>query len=357
MSTANQKESIHTSIITTTANSTQSKSSTSSSSSSSIVISSSNSRKFVVPRPGMNGALIGSFTKKTFVLTGTFPEIGGGAGLNEGKERVKHMIESFGGKVTNSVSGKTSYVVIGHNPGSVKVSAAYNRGIPTVDLNGLKTVLESPGATIENDAPVPVIKSFSSGYSGNGKGGLLQDISNTQGVSYSYTKKTKQQAKGEKNTTTTTSSTTITSMTTARAAQMTTTTTEKGTKRKNDLLSTTTVTSTNATTNTALNNMTSTNPTVATNTAFTVSNNIIQMPKTKRLTKKQKLLLMSQEIVNSTCSASTNTVADTATTNINIPTQKVESIKTNADILRIPESKNSIANKALQFVLAKRRER
>ena len=33
-------------------------------------------------------------------MTGVFPEVGGGAGLNLGKERVKAMIESFGGRVT-----------------------------------------------------------------------------------------------------------------------------------------------------------------------------------------------------------------------------------------------------------------
>jgi len=32
---------------------------------------------FVVPRPGVNGALEGSFDGKTFVLTGIFPELGG----------------------------------------------------------------------------------------------------------------------------------------------------------------------------------------------------------------------------------------------------------------------------------------
>ena len=35
---------------------------------------------------------------KKFVLTGTFPEIGGGAGLSLGKERTKSIIEDFGGK-------------------------------------------------------------------------------------------------------------------------------------------------------------------------------------------------------------------------------------------------------------------
>lgn len=38
---------------------------------------------FVVPRPGVNGALASSLSGKTFVLTGTFPELGGGAALDQ----------------------------------------------------------------------------------------------------------------------------------------------------------------------------------------------------------------------------------------------------------------------------------
>lgn len=64
--------------------------------------------RFVIPKPGVNGAISGVLDGKKFVLTGVFPEIGGGSGLNMGKDRMKEMIESFGGKVTGSVSGKTS---------------------------------------------------------------------------------------------------------------------------------------------------------------------------------------------------------------------------------------------------------
>lgn len=63
--------------------------------------------KFVIPRPGVNGAIAGLLNGKKFVLTGVFPEVGGGSGLSLGKDRMTQMIESFGGKVTGSVSGKT----------------------------------------------------------------------------------------------------------------------------------------------------------------------------------------------------------------------------------------------------------
>jgi NAD-dependent DNA ligase len=63
--------------------------------------------RFVIPKPGVNGAISGVLNGKRFVLTGVFPEVGGGIGLNMGKDRMVDMIESFGGKVTGSVSGKT----------------------------------------------------------------------------------------------------------------------------------------------------------------------------------------------------------------------------------------------------------
>ena len=49
------------------------------------------------------------FTDKTFVITGT---------LTNPREIIKDKIESVGGKVTDSVSKKTDYLVLGENPGS-----------------------------------------------------------------------------------------------------------------------------------------------------------------------------------------------------------------------------------------------
>ncbi len=124
------------------------------------------SGSFIIPRPGFNGAPSDAFRGKTFVLTGIFPEAGGGAGLNLGKDRVKAMIESFGGRVTGSVSGRTNFVVVGREPGAVKVSAAQARGVPTPDLRGLVASLVTPGASLAT-APPAQITSYSSGYDGN----------------------------------------------------------------------------------------------------------------------------------------------------------------------------------------------
>lgn len=73
------------------------------------------------------------------------------------------MIESFGGKVTGSVSGKTNFLVVGKEPGSGKVGDATKRGIPRIDLMALQNRLLGHIESLE-DAKPAVIKSFSAGY-------------------------------------------------------------------------------------------------------------------------------------------------------------------------------------------------
>jgi DNA ligase (NAD+) len=65
----------------------------------------------------------------TFVVTGTL------AGFT--REEVKEFIESHGGKVTDSVSKKTGFLVQGENAGS-KLEKARSLGIPILDETGLR---------------------------------------------------------------------------------------------------------------------------------------------------------------------------------------------------------------------------
>lgn len=69
----------------------------------------------------------------TFVLTGTLP--------NLTREDAKQMIESAGGKVSGSVSKKTSYVIAGEEAGS-KLEKANSLGVQVLDEDGMLRLIE-----------------------------------------------------------------------------------------------------------------------------------------------------------------------------------------------------------------------
>jgi DNA ligase (NAD+) len=64
-------------------------------------------------------------------LTGTLPTFS--------REDARAFIESRGGKVTDSVSKKTSYLVLGENPGS-KFEKAKSLGIKIIGEEELKSL-------------------------------------------------------------------------------------------------------------------------------------------------------------------------------------------------------------------------
>jgi len=63
----------------------------------------------------------------TVILTGTFPELGGGSGLALGKANARALVEGFGGTVRSKVSGRTTLVVVGKNPGKTTIDEARRR--------------------------------------------------------------------------------------------------------------------------------------------------------------------------------------------------------------------------------------
>lgn len=71
---------------------------------------------------------------KVFVLTGTFPTLS--------REKAKALVEDAGGKVSGSVSSKTSFVIAGEDAGS-KLEVAENLGIPVWDESMLLAALAS----------------------------------------------------------------------------------------------------------------------------------------------------------------------------------------------------------------------
>jgi DNA ligase (NAD+) len=74
----------------------------------------------------------GPLEGKTVVLTGTLPELT--------REEAAALVKAAGGKVVNSVSKKTDYVVAGENPGS-KLAKAEKFEITILDEAGLRALL------------------------------------------------------------------------------------------------------------------------------------------------------------------------------------------------------------------------
>ena len=105
---------------------------------------------------------------QTFVMTGTFPELGGGEGLDLGKQRAKKMMESFGARVTSAVSGKTSFVLVGKAPGAKKLEAAEKKGVKIVSLEQLQLALNSESKVVAlatlKAAEQPILGELSKGY-------------------------------------------------------------------------------------------------------------------------------------------------------------------------------------------------
>ncbi|MBI5935990.1 MAG: NAD-dependent DNA ligase LigA [Chloroflexi bacterium] len=83
---------------------------------------------FNVERSTLNVSLAG----QTFVITGTLP--------TWSRDDAKEFIESNGGKVTDSVSKKTSYLVLGENPGS-KLEKAKSLGVKIIGEEELRNLV------------------------------------------------------------------------------------------------------------------------------------------------------------------------------------------------------------------------
>jgi DNA ligase (NAD+) len=89
-----------------------------------------------IPRKKQSAAFAG----KTFVLTGTLPTLK--------RDQAQAMIEAVGGKVSGSVSAKTSYVVAGAEAGS-KLEKAQQLNVTILDESALLAMLELPSSVPE----------------------------------------------------------------------------------------------------------------------------------------------------------------------------------------------------------------
>ena len=74
----------------------------------------------------------GKHSGKTFVITGT---------LSKPRDEIASLIKAAGGKVIDSVSKKTNYVVVGDSPGS-KYAKAQELGVTILDETALMKLLK-----------------------------------------------------------------------------------------------------------------------------------------------------------------------------------------------------------------------
>lgn len=91
-------------------------------------------RAGVDPRQAVRSAearVEGPLAGRTFVITGT---------LSQPREAVAAWIESQGGKVTDSVSKNTSYLVVGDAPGASKISKARQLNVPMIGEEELRNL-------------------------------------------------------------------------------------------------------------------------------------------------------------------------------------------------------------------------
>jgi DNA ligase (NAD+) len=75
----------------------------------------------------------GPLTGQTYVVTGTLE--------NYSRDEAKAALEALGAKVTDSVSGKTTGLVVGEEPGQSKLTKAQRAGVPLLAENDLEQLL------------------------------------------------------------------------------------------------------------------------------------------------------------------------------------------------------------------------
>ena len=85
----------------------------------------------VIPQSADSEKVSDKFKNLTFVITGT---------LSKPRSDYEAIIKSMGGKVSSSVSKKTSYVLCGENPGS-KFDKATSLGVIIIDENSFKDMV------------------------------------------------------------------------------------------------------------------------------------------------------------------------------------------------------------------------
>ncbi|MBR6386773.1 MAG: NAD-dependent DNA ligase LigA [Thermoguttaceae bacterium] len=82
---------------------------------------------------------------KTICVTGTL--------VNYDRVGIKETIERFGGKASSSVSKKTTYLLVGSEPGDTKVNKAKELGTPVITEEEFNAMIGAPAPDVKQETP------------------------------------------------------------------------------------------------------------------------------------------------------------------------------------------------------------
>ena len=82
---------------------------------------------------------------KTICVTGTL--------VNYDRVGIKETIERFGGKASSSVSKKTTYLLVGSEPGDTKVNKAKELGTPVITEEEFNAMIGAPEPDVQQETP------------------------------------------------------------------------------------------------------------------------------------------------------------------------------------------------------------
>ena len=82
---------------------------------------------------------------KTICVTGTL--------VNYDRVGIKETIERFGGKASSSVSKKTTYLLVGSEPGDTKVNKAKELGTPVITEEEFNAMIGAPAPDVQQEPP------------------------------------------------------------------------------------------------------------------------------------------------------------------------------------------------------------
>ncbi|KAJ2520461.1 DNA replication factor C complex subunit Rfc1 [Coemansia sp. RSA 1939] len=85
-----------------------------------------------------------------FVVTGEFTSLS--------REGITDLIKTYGGHITSAVSGKTSYLVVGDDPGSSKVKKAKSMKTRCLYENDLLELIRSSKDSLDQDTSAPALE-------------------------------------------------------------------------------------------------------------------------------------------------------------------------------------------------------